>query len=155
MQYSGFIKKYLSTDGIKKTEFNLNTNQGEIEFNIFEFAGQEKFASYYTKLNLESIDAVIVMFSVDQRVTFRNVLWWIKKVKVSNDTPIVVTCNKVDIRDKKITRLMMFEWLEKVKEVYPNTSLYEVSCKTAFNLKLPLLRVARETLQDDTLIIEE
>lgn len=95
------------------------------------------------------------MFSVDQRVTFRNVLWWIKKVKVSNDTPIVVTCNKVDIRDKKITRLMMFEWLEKVKEVYPNTSLYEVSCKTAFNLKLPLLRVARETLQDDTLIIEE
>ena len=66
-----FEKKYIPTLGVEVHPLKFNTNGGEICFNVWDTAGQEKFdklhASYYF-----GADCCILVFDVTRKITYRN-----------------------------------------------------------------------------------
>ena len=86
---------------------------------MWDTAGQEKFGGlrdgYYIQVchllqfNILSLysffqgQCAIIMFDVTSRVTYKNVPNWHRDlVRVCENIPIVLTGNKVDIKDRKV-----------------------------------------------------
>ncbi len=70
-----FEKRYVPTVGVDVHPIVFNTNQGEICFNIWDLAGQEKFggsrSNYY-----QQKDCAIIMFDVTSKETNTNIKIW-------------------------------------------------------------------------------
>lgn len=90
-----FEKKYEATMGCVVHPVDIEDRT----FNVWEIAGVEKFrpleASYYTK----AVGA-IVMYSVIDSATYKNVKNWIDMLKSVGIKNIVVVANKIDVRKK-------------------------------------------------------
>ena len=67
-----FEKKYVATVGAEVHPMDFTTNRGKIIFNVWDTAGQEKYAGlrdgYYIQAN-----CAIIMFDVTSRITYKNV----------------------------------------------------------------------------------
>ena len=78
------------------------TNKGQIKFNVWDTAGQDKFGGlgegYYFGGHCG-----IIMFDVNSRITYQNVPKWYRDLeRVCLNIPIVLVGNKVDIKDRKV-----------------------------------------------------
>lgn len=95
----------------------FHTNRGQIRFNVWDTAGQEKFGGlrdgYYiqgmyvlcskTYVLLVVGQCAVIMFDVTARVTYKNVPNWHRDlVRVCENIPIVLCGNKVDVKDRKV-----------------------------------------------------
>lgn len=127
-----FYKKYIPTMGADVISVNIKTsNDEELHVNLWDTAGQEKFGglrdAYYT-----SCDACIILFSLDDKGTYRNVPNWYKEIVrvCGTDLPIVIVGNKSDIREHKVS---MPSWHTK-----KNLQYFPVSAKTGENIHKPL-----------------
>lgn len=99
---SGFNKHYLPTMGAEVHPKEYNTIVGKVTLKCWDCSGQNKFQGmgdgYY-----RNADIAVVVFSVDSRISFRNVQLWITKVKNQcENIPIILCGNKADIADRKI-----------------------------------------------------
>ncbi|CAF1363186.1 unnamed protein product [Rotaria sordida] len=94
--------KYASRLPVSVHPLNFYTNLGEIIFNVWDTAGQEKFGrvrdSYYI-----GGQCAIIMFDVTSRMTYRNVPQWHKNIiRICRNIPIVLCGNKIDVKDRKL-----------------------------------------------------
>lgn len=97
-----FEKRYVATLGVEVHPLVFHTNRGPIRFNVWDTAGQEKFGGLRDGYYIQGQCAVI-MFDVTSRVTYKNVPNWHRDlVRVCENIPIVLTGNKVDIKDRKV-----------------------------------------------------
>merc|ERR1712110_376587 len=97
-----FEKKYVATLGVEVHPLVFHTNRGAIRFNVWDTAGQEKFGGLRDGYYIQG-QCAIVMFDVTSRVTYKNVPNWHRDlVRVCENIPIVLTGNKVDIKDRKV-----------------------------------------------------
>jgi GTP-binding nuclear protein Ran len=121
----------------------FNTNAGEVCFNVWDTAGQEKFGGlrdgYYIKGN-----CAIIMFDVTSRVTYKNVPSWHKDlVRVCEGIPIVLCGNKVDIKDRKVKPKQITFHRKK------NLQYYEISAKSNYQFERPFLYLGRKLIGYD------
>ena len=80
----------------------FHTNRGQIRFNVWDTAGQEKFGGLRDGYYIQG-QCAIIMFDVTSRVTYKNVPNWHRDlVRVCENIPIVLCGNKVDIKDRKV-----------------------------------------------------
>ena len=133
-----FEKNYNATLGVEIQQLTFSTNVGQIVFNIWDTAGQEKFselaAGYYTES-----DAAIIMFDIGSTVTFKNVPIWLKEFKeICKDVPIVIVGNKIDIKEQKVS-LVDRGSMTKISDHY-----YDISAKSCYNFEKPFLWLARK-----------
>ena len=133
-----FEKNYNATLGVEIQQLTFSTNVGQIVFNIWDIAGQEKFselaAGYYTES-----DAAIIMFDIGSTVTFKNVPIWLKEFKeICKDVPIVIVGNKIDIKEQKVS-LVDRGSMTKISDHY-----YDISAKSCYNFEKPFLWLARK-----------
>jgi len=140
-----FEKKYVATMGVEVNPLPFSTSLGQIVFNCWDTAGQEKFGGlrdgYYINGN-----AGIIMFDVTARVTYKSVPHWHKDlVRVCENIPIVLVGNKVDCKDRKV----------KPKEIQfhrkKNLQYYDISAKSNYNFEKPFLYIARKLTGDANL----
>ena len=97
-----FEKKYVATLGVEVHPLVFHTNRGPIRFNVWDTAGQEKFGGLRDGYYIQG-QCAIIMFDVTSRVTYKNVPNWHRDlVRVCENIPIVLTGNKVDIKDRKV-----------------------------------------------------
>ena len=97
-----FEKKYVATLGVEVHPLVFHTNRGQIRFNVWDTAGQEKFGGLRDGYYIQG-QCAIIMFDVTSRVTYKNVPNWHRDlVRVCENVPIVLTGNKVDIKDRKV-----------------------------------------------------
>lgn len=92
----------LATLGVEVHPLIFHTTRGQIRFNVWDTAGQEKFGGlrdgYYIQGN-----CAIIMFDVTARVTYKNVPNWHRDlVRVCENIPMVLVGNKVDVKDRKV-----------------------------------------------------
>lgn len=118
----------------------FNTNAGEVCFNVWDTAGQEKFGGlrdgYYIKGN-----CAIIMFDVTSRVTYKNVPSWHKDlVRVCEGIPIVLCGNKVDIKDRKVKPKQITFHRKK------NLQYYEISAKSNYQFERPFLYLGKKLI---------
>ncbi|KAL6062113.1 hypothetical protein STEG23_009834 [Scotinomys teguina] len=70
-----FEKKYVASLGVEVHPLVFHTNRGQIKFNVWDTAGQEKFGGLRDGYYIQA-QCAIIMFDVTSRVTYRNVPNW-------------------------------------------------------------------------------
>jgi len=132
-----FEKKYVATLGADVHQIPFQTNHGLIKFNVWDTAGQEKFAGlrdgYYIKAK-----CAIIMFDVTSRISYKNVPNWHRDLtRVVEDIPIVLVGNKCD-KDRAVkTKTIVFHRKK-------NIQYFDISAKSNYNYEKPFLHLARE-----------
>ncbi|KAK6025655.1 Ras family protein [Ostertagia ostertagi] len=159
-----FEKKYVATLGVEVHPLIFHTNRGQIRFNVWDTAGQEKFGGlrdgYYIQGAIDfhtcyidfslkpscSGQCAIIMFDVTARVTYKNVPNWHRDlVRVCENIPIVLCGNKVDVKDRKVKAKTITFHRKK------NLQYYDISAKSNYNFEKPFLWLARKLLGDPNL----
>jgi len=131
-----FEKKYVATLGADVHQIPFTTNHGVVKFNVWDTAGQEKFAGlrdgYYIKAK-----CAIIMFDVTSRISYKNVPNWHRDLtRVVEDIPIVLVGNKTD-KDRAVkTKSIVFHRKR-------NIQYFDVSAKSNYNYEKPFLYLAR------------
>lgn len=111
-----FKMPYTATFGSKRHLVHFNASYGNVIFNVWDTAGQEKFSgvreNYY-----KNADAAIVMYDVNSLISYKNVQWWCDEIRTVNpDLPIVIVGNKCDIvGGRKVENGSYFEISAKLK----------------------------------------
>merc|ERR1711962_688312 len=97
-----FEKKYIATLGVEVHPLTFYTNFGQIIFNCWDTAGQEKFGGLRDGYYIQG-QCAIIMFDVTSRVTYKNVPNWHRDlIRVCEGIPIVLCGNKVDVKERKV-----------------------------------------------------
>ncbi|CAO3611754.1 unnamed protein product [Cunninghamella blakesleeana] len=133
-----FEKKYIATLGVEVHPLTFNTNFGNICFNTWDTAGQEKFGGLRDGYYIQG-QCAIIMFDVTSRITYKNVPNWHRDlVRVCENIPIVLCGNKVDIKERKVKAKTITFHRKK------NLQYYDISAKSNYNFEKPFLWLARK-----------
>ncbi|KAI9011403.1 P-loop containing nucleoside triphosphate hydrolase protein [Gaertneriomyces semiglobifer] len=140
-----FEKKYIATLGVEVHPLTFHTNFGQICFNTWDTAGQEKFGGLRDGYYIQG-QCAIIMFDVTSRITYKNVPNWHRDlVRVCENIPIVLCGNKVDIKERKVKAKAITFHRKK------NLQYYDISAKSNYNFEKPFLWLARKLIANPNL----
>ena len=140
-----FEKRYIATLGVEVHPMPFFTNHGNIVFNVWDTAGQEKLGGLRDGYYIHG-QCAIIMFDVTSRTTYKNVPTWHRDItRVCEDIPIVLCGNKVDVRNRQVRAKTITFHRKK------NLQYYELSAKSNYNFEKPFLYLARKLAGDPTL----
>ena len=144
-----FEKKYIATLGVEVHPMSFFTNHGQIKFNVWDTAGQEKLGGlrdgYYIGGNCG-----IIMFDVCSRITYSNVPKWYKDLtRVCENIPIVLVGTKVDVKDRKVKAKQITFHRKK------NLQYYDISAKSNYQFEKPFVWLLRRLTNDPNLMLVE
>merc|ERR1712193_397290 len=133
-----FEKKYIATLGVEVHPLGFTTNFGQIQFDVWDTAGQEKFGGLRDGYYING-QCGIIMFDVTSRITYKNVPNWHRDlVRVCENIPIVLCGNKVDVKERKVKAKTITFHRKK------NLQYYDISAKSNYNFEKPFLWLARK-----------
>ncbi|KAF9543080.1 GTP-binding nuclear protein gsp1/Ran [Mortierella hygrophila] len=144
--FSGeFEKMYIATMGVEVHLLKFATNFGEIIFETWDTAGQEKFGGLRDGYYIEG-KCGIIMFDLTSRITYKNVPNWHRDLtRVCGNIPIVLCGNKVDIKDRKV-KPKAIDFHRKKSIQY-----YDISAKSNYNYEKPFLWLSRKLASQQNL----
>jgi GTP-binding nuclear protein Ran len=142
----------------------LTTDQnfGNIVFDVWDTAGQEKFGGLRDGYYING-QCGIIMFDVTSRITYKNVPNWHREiyvhasrdgsnqrigdlVRVCENVPIVLCGNKVDVKERKVKAKAITFHRKK------NLQYYDISAKSNYNFEKPFLWLARKLTGNPALV---
>jgi len=124
--------------GVEVNPLPFYTNLGQVIFNCWDTAGQEKFGGLRDGYYIGG-QAAIIMFDVTARVTYKSVPIWHKDLqRVCETIPIVLCGNKVDCKDRKVKPKDITYHRKK------NLQYYDISAKSNYNFEKPFLYLIRK-----------
>ncbi|KAK1503382.1 GTP-binding nuclear protein GSP1/Ran, partial [Colletotrichum abscissum] len=140
-----FEKKYMATLGVEVHPLGFSTNFGQIQFDVWDTAGQEKFGGLRDGYYING-QCGIIMFDVTSRITYKNVPNWHRDlVRVCENIPIVLCGNKVDVKERKVKAKTITFHRKK------NLQYYDISAKSNYNFEKPFLWLARKLVGNPAL----
>ena len=144
-----YEKRYIATVGVEVHPLRFSTSRGNVVFNVWDTAGQEKLSGLRDGYYIGG-QSGIIMFDVTSRITYKNVPKWHRDlVRVCENIPIVLVGNKVDVKDRKV----------KAKQITyhrrHNLQYFDVSAKSNYQFEKPFLWLARRLSGDPQLTIVE
>lgn len=140
-----FEKMYIATMGVEVHPLGFSTNLGNIQFDVWDTAGQEKFGGLRDGYYING-QCGIIMFDVTSRITYKNVPNWHRDlVRVCENIPIVLTGNKVDVKERKVKAKAITFHRKK------NLQYYDISAKSNYNFEKPFLYLARKLVGNPSL----
>lgn len=147
-----FDDAYISTIGVDFAIKTMELNGKRAKLQVWDTAGQERFrnicSSYYRGANL-----LLLVFDVCEMESFLHVERWLDEIHmyVSEDVPVMLVANKVDLRAKRVVSEDRIAALaERLRLPF-----IEASAKSAKNVEKAFadaaeLYVAKRALQQDT-----
>ena len=132
--YSGkeFDFNTLKTVGIDNYFFNEKIDGHEYKFKVFDTAGQERYKSI-SNSTIRLADGFLLVFSVDNRNSFKLINQWLTTISSSCDISqkvVFLVGNKIDIKERVVSNEEAVTYA-KTK----NLSYYETSAKSGFGVK--------------------
>uniref|UniRef100_A0A0K0DKR3 GTP-binding nuclear protein n=1 Tax=Angiostrongylus cantonensis TaxID=6313 RepID=A0A0K0DKR3_ANGCA len=124
------VLAFEATLGVEVHPLIFHTNRGQIRFNVWDTAGQEKFGGLRDGYYIQG-QCAIIMFDVTARVTYKNVPNWHRDL--------------VDVKDRKVKAKTITFHRKK------NLQYYDISAKSNYNFEKPFLWLARKLLGDPNL----
>merc|ERR1719389_1095193 len=144
-----FEKKYIATLGVEVHPMAFHTNHGQIKFNVWDTAGQEKLGGLRDGYYIGG-HCGIIMFDVCARITYSNVPKWYKDLtRVCENIPIVLVGNKVDVKDRKVKAKQITFHRKK------NLQYYDISAKSNYQYEKPFVWLLRRLTNDNNLTLVE
>eukprot|EP00656_Telonema_subtile_P055240 TRINITY_DN8489_c0_g1_i1.p1 TRINITY_DN8489_c0_g1~~TRINITY_DN8489_c0_g1_i1.p1 ORF type:complete len:422 (+),score=87.24 TRINITY_DN8489_c0_g1_i1:162-1427(+) len=143
-----FEKRYIATMGVEVHPLRFFTNNGIVQFNVWDCAGQEKFGGLRDGYFIGG-HAGIIMFDVTSVQTYKMVPNWHRDLqRVLEDVPMVLCGSKVDVKDRQVM-CKQIRYHRKHSLHY-----YDVSSKSNCNFEKPFLYLAKELLGAATQFVE-
>merc|ERR1719326_2042428 len=144
-----FEKQYNATIGVEVRPMPFYTSKGQIKFNVWDTAGQEKLGGLRDGYYIGG-QCGIIMFDVTSRITYQNVPKWYKDlVRVCDNIPICLVGNKVDVKDRKVKAKQITFHRKK------NLQYYDVSAKSNYNFEKPFVWLLRRLTNEPNLTLVE
>ena len=130
-----------ATLGVEVHPLEFHTNRGQLVFNVWDTAGQEKFGGLRDGYYIQG-QCAIIMFDVTSRITYKNVPNWHRDlVRVCETIPIVLVGNKVDVKERKVKAKQITFHRKK------NLQYYDISARSNYNFEKPFLWLARKLVR--------
>ncbi|KAF7307865.1 GTP-binding nuclear protein [Mycena kentingensis (nom. inval.)] len=140
-----FERKYIATLGVEVHPLSFTTTRGDLRFDVWDTAGQEKFGGLRDGYYIQG-QCGIIMFDVTSRITYRSVPNWHRDLeRVCEGIPVVLVGNKVDIKERKVKTAQVTFHRKK------NLHYVEISAKSNYNFEKPFLHLARKLVGDNHL----
>jgi len=96
-----FTSEYKKTLGVDFLTKRTEINNTEVEYLIWDTAGQEYYDAI-TKRYYKGAHAALIVFSVENLESFNNVLKWKEKVQAEcGKIPLILVMNKVDLPEEQ------------------------------------------------------
>ena len=147
-----YLDRHLPTIGVEYRTFIEKTKTGEkVKFQVWDTSGEENFRSI-TKTYYRGTIASIIVFSFDDKQSFRSVDYWLTEVRKhcsSLNHCIFLIGNKCD---KKCDNLSIVDVLEYADLRW--LTYIETSCKEGVNTK-KLFKIIADTIMDKIPYIED
>ena len=129
---NSFQESVLSTIGVDYKLKNVQLDDGRtVKLQIWDTAGQDRFRSI-AKNYYKGANGIVVVFSVIDKESFKNVRTWISQIKeeVDEKVTIILVGNKIDREDARVVSK------EKGQELAKEFGLpfFECSAKTGVNI---------------------
>ncbi|MFD9902714.1 GTP-binding protein [Streptomyces sp. NPDC059063] len=142
-----FESQYVPTDAAAVYPLKLTTSHGDIVLNVWDSAGQEKYAGLRDALYIGA-QGILFMFDVTRSVTYKNIPSWHRDAeRVALNAPGVLVANKIDVADREVkTGNVQFHRMK-------NLNYTEISVKDGTHLVAPLLHLARTLTAKEELVI--
>jgi len=120
------------TRGIDFFSKNIKVNGSDINFVMWDFAGQRQFRRLLEDFVNGSI-AVFILFDLTRISSLENVEEWLEKLKEFKNMPILILGTKYDLVD--YSTIMIFdEYFKNIIERL-NIDYLKISSKTGYNVK--------------------
>ncbi|KAJ4297154.1 GTP-binding nuclear protein gsp1/Ran [Collariella sp. IMI 366227] len=142
-----FEKKYMATLGVEVHPLGFSTNFGQIQFDVWDTAGQEKFGGLRDGYYING-QCGIIMFDVTSRITYKKTspTGTVRDLtRVCENIPIVLCGNKVDVKERKVKAKTITFHRKK------NLQYYDISAKSNYNFEKPFLWLARKLVGNPAL----
>merc|ERR1712228_443376 len=144
-----FEKKYIATLGVEVHPMPFFTNHGQVKFNVWDTAGQEKLGGLRDGYYIRG-QCGIIMFDTCSRITYANVPKWYKDLtRVCETIPIVLVGNKVDIKYRKVKAKQITFHRKK------NLQYYDISAKSNYQFEKPFVWLLRRLTNEPQLTLVE
>jgi GTP-binding nuclear protein Ran len=145
-----FERQYVPTLGVEVHPLVFTTTKGQIKFNVWDTAGQEKFSGMRDGYYFDT-HAAIIMFDLTSRMTYKSVPSWHRDLThTCPGIPVVLCGNKIDDSSNMEVKAKQITFHRKKKIEY-----YAISAKSNFNIEKPFLHLARVLLGDPRLEFQE
>jgi len=145
-----FERKYVPTIGGTVRPLTFETTRGNVTFNVWDMAGQEKFCGLRDGYYIRS-QCAIIMFDVTARITYKHVANWHRDLyRVCDNIPMVLVGNKCDSRYHHTTKIQAKNVTFHRKKKFI-LDYVEMSVKTEDNIEEPFLRLVQEIARDQSL----
>lgn len=149
--YGELEQKYIATLGVEVHPLVFNTNYGQIKFNIWDTAGDEKFGGLREGYYKEA-DACIAFYTKDGD-NHNTDLQVAKFMKINPNAKIVIVWHKSDISEQNNYFENMSQTINGVNSLrrgYINAPIYQVSAKSQYNYEKPFLSLAKQLIKYDS-----
>ena len=144
-----FSPTFITTIGIDfKIKYMMHNNKN-IKLIIWDTAGQERFRTITTSY-FRNAQALIVMYSVDNRSSFENIKNWIDEIyKYVEKSYYVLVANKIDIDDcqREVSQSDGMNLAKLYKIPY-----FEISAKKGINVNLPFEHICKKLYEKSNII---
>jgi len=135
------LTPHAATLGVQIHPLNFYTNFGEIVFDVWDTAGQEKFGGL-RDLYYAQAQCAIIMFDLTSLVTYKNLSSWYDTIRrVQGDIPIVLVGNKADVKERKVAPAQITFHRRK------GIPYVEMSAKANYNFQVPFEILAQKLLK--------
>ena len=128
-QDNNFNTDEMPTIGIENHMYNLEFENTQYKFKLFDTSGREKFRNLFlSKLRLG--DGIILVFSMDNKESLKHIDYWVRTIDEavkSKKMKIILVGNKIDIGKREITNEDAVNFAKE-----KNLTYCEVSAKTGF-----------------------
>ena len=144
-----FSPLHVATIGFdyKSRIITLPNFKKKVKLQIWDTAGQEKYMSVNKNL-FQRVQGVILMYDITSRETFERLNIWLNIIKqMTNDIPIVLVGNKLDLEDNEDDgRIIEYgEGEDFAKE--NDFDFFEVSAKNGTNVEKAFISIAEKILK--------
>jgi small GTP-binding protein len=131
--HDNFDIKSELTKGIDFFSKNIQINGTDINFIMWDFAGQDQFKSLLDGFVDGSI-AAFLLFDLTRVSTIENVVNWLEKLRKLPNMPIMILGTKYDLLDNKF-ELNLDQYLISLVESDTLLRYMKISSKTGHNIK--------------------
>ena len=144
-----FSPLHVATIGFdyKSRIITLPNFKKKVKLQIWDTAGQEKYMSVNKNL-FQRVQGVILIYDITSRETFERLNIWLNIIKqMTNDIPIVLVGNKLDLEDNEDDgRIIEYgEGEDFAKE--NDFDFFEVSAKNGTNVEKAFISIAEKILK--------
>ena len=141
-----FTETHMTTIGVENKDKLINIKGKEINLQIWDTSGQERFQSI-TKNFFRNADGIIFVFDITKEDSFEHIKNWLTNSEdCKKDFKKILVGNKLDLEEEReVNKERMEKFAEK-----SNMKCFEISAKRGVNVELIFREIAELILANKT-----